>query len=134
MEQIVHSHHISAPSSPMVKTPDQLMKKQGQITNTPTSVSGPLHSRTMSSSHGCHSKANLPYQLQVEGKWQRVLIPTLLLWAGGNDDVWSVTHSIVAYALPLFMDFDMDLDFLQWTWIGMGPLSQWYISLLVSLD
>ena len=65
-------------------------------------------------------KADLPPELVADGRWQKVLIPTLLLWAGGNDDVWSVTHGSIAYALPLIVDYHKALDssMMDFSWCG----------------
>lgn len=49
-------------------------------------------------------------------------MPTLLLWAGGNDDVWSVTRAAVAYALPLIVDSNMDLDSSEMDFNWHGPI------------
>lgn len=46
----------------------------------------------------------------MDNKWQRVIIPMLLLWAGGHDDVWSISRSTVAFALPLFIDYNEGLN------------------------
>ncbi|KAF8123084.1 hypothetical protein EV363DRAFT_1084460, partial [Boletus edulis] len=48
---------------------------------------------------GRFTKGNLPAELLVDSKWQRVLMPTLLLWAGGTDDVWSISRPAIVYAL-----------------------------------
>ncbi|KAF8119396.1 hypothetical protein EV363DRAFT_1103259, partial [Boletus edulis] len=45
-----------------------------------------------------------------DSKWQRVLMPTLLLWAGGTDDVWSISRPAIVYALPLMIDSREELD------------------------
>ena len=46
--------------------------------------------------------------LLINSRWQNDFIPTLLLWAGGNDDVWSMSRASVAYALLLMVDFHLD--------------------------
>ncbi|KAN0090764.1 hypothetical protein V8E55_004330, partial [Tylopilus felleus] len=52
--------------------------------------------------------ADLPVDLLINGRWQNDIMPTLLLWAGGNSDVWGVSRGSVAYALPLIVDFHPD--------------------------
>ena len=56
----------------------------------------------------CPMKTDLPMDLLINSRWQNDFIPTLLLWAGGNDDVWSMSHASVAYALLLMVDFHLD--------------------------
>ncbi|KAN0091448.1 hypothetical protein V8E55_005014, partial [Tylopilus felleus] len=51
---------------------------------------------------------DLPVDLLINGRWQNDIMPTLLLWAGGNSNVWGVLHGSVAYALPLIVDFHPD--------------------------
>ena len=67
-------------------------------------------------------KANLPLELLTDSKWQRVLIPTLLLWAGGSDDVWSVTWGAIAYALLLIVNSSHEVDLssksMDFSWRG----------------
>ena len=67
-----------------------------------------------------HVKADLPPELVANGRWQKVLVPMLLLWAGGNDDVWLVMRPMIAYALPLIVDSTPDLDSsgMDWSWNG----------------
>ena len=69
-----------------------------------------------------HSKASLPIELQADGKWSRVLMLTLLLWAGGNDNVWSITRPTVAYALPFIVSYDKDLDPSTMDFDCQGPI------------
>lgn len=49
-------------------------------------------------------------------------MPTLLLWAGGNDDVWSITRAAVTYALPFFVDYDRVLDASTMDFDQQGPI------------
>ena len=65
-------------------------------------------------------KADLPLELVEDSRWHKVIIPTLLLWAGGNDDIWSVMRPTIAYALPLIIDSNKDLDSsgMDWSWNG----------------
>jgi hypothetical protein len=70
----------------------------------------------------CSKKADLPSELVADGRWQKVLIQTLLLWAGGNDDVWGVTRASIAYALPLIVDYHQDLDTSTMDFSWHGPI------------
>lgn len=58
----------------------------------------------------------------ADGRWQRDLMPALLLWAGGNDDVWGVTRGSVAYALPIIVDYHQDLDSSTMDFSWHGPI------------
>ena len=103
---------------------NRLTKAQHALTQTPAMPSEALSSMTTTGSAGQvrSMKADLPPELVADGRWQRVLIPTLLLWAGGKDDVWSVTRGAVAYALSLIVDSNRDLDSSRMDWSWHGPI------------
>ena len=86
---------------PITMTTTSIMSSAG--TTTTTSV-------TSSTGSGCYSKANLPPELLDNGKWQKILMPALLLWAGESDDVWTVFQAAIDYALLLIIDLKSDLD------------------------
>lgn len=106
------------------KTPTPIAKTPGRLTKTPapSSVSQAPSSVAPGTGNGRHSKANLPSELLIDGKWQRVLMPTLLLWAGGNDDVWSITRGAITVALPLVVDADPVLDSSTMDFSAQSPL------------
>ena len=49
-------------------------------------------------------------------------MPTLLLWAGSNNDVWSITRAAVTYTLPFFVDYDRVLDASTMDFDQQGPI------------
>ena len=111
-------------SSSVTKT-CQSTKAPHHITQIPTPTSNAASSVTTSSPASAtkrSKKADLPSELVADGRWQKVLIPTLLLWAGGNDDVWGVTRASVAYALPLIVDYHQDLDTSTMDFSWHGPI------------
>lgn len=70
---------------------------------------------TFSSGSQVHyMKADLPPELLEDSRWHRIIMPTLLLWAGECEGVWGVGRPVIAYMLPLIIDFcpsaDLDLS------------------------
>ena len=76
---------------------------------------------TSSTSSRCHLKANLPLELLADGKWQKILMPALLLWAGGSDDIWTILQAAIGYTLPLIIDLKSNLDStgMDFSWQGL---------------
>ncbi|KAN0084601.1 hypothetical protein V8E55_008105 [Tylopilus felleus] len=74
---------------------NRLTKAQRALTQIPATPSEAPPSVTTTGSAGQvrSMKADLPPELVADGRWQRVLIPTLLLWAGGKDDVWRINSA-----------------------------------------
>ena len=113
---------VSQTSRTIKRASSQLRNACGAVMKPPVSSSETAPSATTSTVNGRYTKANLPLELLADSKWQRVLIPTLLLWAGGSDDVWSVTRGAVAYALPLIVDSsheaDLSSESMDFSWQG----------------
>ena len=98
-------------SNRVTKAPRRSTKAACQLMETPAPASvdtTPQGSVTSSSTTKCPATADLPVDLLINGRWQNDIMPTLLLWAGGNSDVWGVSRGSVTYALPLIVDFHPD--------------------------
>lgn len=115
----------------MPKTPRPITQTRGRLTKTPALPSAMSASVVSNTGTGRYSKSDLPSELLVDGKWQRVLMPTLLLWAGSDDDVWSITRGALTYALPLVVDADPALDSTTMDFSAQAPIvsvvSHWFM-------
>ena len=49
-------------------------------------------------------------------------MPTLILWAGDSDDVWSITQGALAFVLPVIVDTHSALDSLSMDFSMQSPI------------
>ncbi|KAI6013717.1 hypothetical protein BKA83DRAFT_4500097 [Pisolithus microcarpus] len=62
-------------------------------------ASGSLNQMDAISVQACFNSADLPLGLHKDQKWRREVIPTLILWAGNQDDAFNITKQDICHAL-----------------------------------
>ncbi|KAI6097478.1 hypothetical protein F5141DRAFT_1220042 [Pisolithus sp. B1] len=77
----------------------------------------------------CFNNTDLPSGLHKDQKWRREVVPTLILWAGNQDDAFNITKQDVCYALQdICQLYTPHLRTLPVPFFQTHPWSLWQVS------
>ena len=107
---VTASHPISGNSAPASGVATGIQVTSQQASSGHAASAGTSASQGHRDISGHHSNANLPSELMVGGRWRNYIMPTLILWAGDSDDIWSITRGALGFVLPLIVNTHSVLD------------------------
>ncbi|KAG1726101.1 hypothetical protein EDB19DRAFT_1643704 [Suillus lakei] len=55
-------------------------------------------------SHGAYRTSDLPPAMQADQRWTKKFIPTIMMWAGSYDDIWSIPDDVLLHHVQLVFD------------------------------
>ncbi|KAG1744439.1 hypothetical protein EDB19DRAFT_1961698 [Suillus lakei] len=55
-------------------------------------------------SRGAYRTSDLPPAMQADQRWTKKFIPTIMMWAGSYDDIWSIPDDVLLHHVQLVFD------------------------------
>jgi hypothetical protein len=53
---------------------------------------------------GAYRNSDLPAAVQADQRWTKKFLPTIMLWAGNYDDIWSIPDDVLLRHVQLIFD------------------------------
>ncbi|OJA21299.1 hypothetical protein AZE42_13892, partial [Rhizopogon vesiculosus] len=55
-------------------------------------------------SRSAYRNVDLPAAVQADQRWTKKFLPTIMLWAGNYDDIWSIPDDVLLHHVQLIFD------------------------------